>query len=384
MTTRSSAATEVRRRKDDSDDEKPRSRDAPVPRDDEDEDDVAARRPAQGQGSGRRGRLRRWPAPRQGPRRGQRRLQEPHQGPGRQRRLQEPRQEPRRRQRRLGRRSGKSRADESDVWGEKSKAKSRADKSREAPARPSTCRGPRAGPGTTTATRGAATSLGRATSRAPEPGRRERRLGRPEEPRARRRRRRLQVEAKTTTWRVRDVDDDGNTTITSARSPRVIEEARRRHREAVRDGGASPVPFSTTRPPDDVAEAFDRLKTENAALRHELAQSLKAADVLAAGGVAAATMAQSLADGDAPGRAWTWCLVRRPGRGASYPHFSGGPVVIGAAAPVCAVSAGGPWCRSAAPALVCGARTSGPSARPSKIGLRGRSPSTACRACGPP
>ena len=56
------------------------------------------------------------------------------------------------------------------------------------------------------------------------------------------------------------------------------------------------MPFSTTRPPDDVAEAFDRLKTENAALRHELAQSLKAADVLAAGGVAAATMAQSLAD----------------------------------------------------------------------------------------
>ena len=122
---------------------------------------------------------------------------------------------------------------------------------------------------------------------------------------------------KTTTWRVRDVDDDGNTTITSARSPRVIEEARDDAIvDTVRDGGASPVPFSTARPPDDVAEAFDRLKTENAALRHELAQSLKAADVLAAGGGAAATW-RSLADGDAPGRALDVCLVGRPGRGAS-------------------------------------------------------------------
>ena len=81
------------------------------------------------------------------------------------------------------------------------------------------------------------------------------------------------------------------------------------------------------------------MKTENAALRHELAQSLKAADVLAAGGVAAATMAQSLADGDAPGRALD--VVSRledQGAGPATRTLAEVPM-IGAAAPVCAVSA---------------------------------------------
>ena len=158
---------------------------------------------------------------------------------------------------------------------------------------------------------------------------------------------------KTTTWRVRDVEDDGNTTITSTRGmdARDLDEARAELNgivAAARDGGRSPVPFGNTRPPDDVAEAFDQLKTENAALRHELAQSLKAADILAAGGARGGILAQSLADGDAPNRALEvsqrsveGALVQGAGppmrRGLSL--FDTVRRVQRGCAPVCAVSA---------------------------------------------
>ena len=218
----------------------------------------------------------------------------------------------------------KSRADDSDVWGDKSRAKSRADDS------------------------DVWADKSRAKSRADDSdvwGDKSRAKSEDEDA--------FKARPKTTTWRVRDVEDDGNTTITSARGmdARDLDEARAELNgivAAARDGGRSPVPFGNTRPPDDVAEAFDQLKTENAALRHELAQSLKAADILAAGGARGGILAQSLADGDAPNRALEvsqrsveGALVQGAGpptrRGLSL--FDTVRRVQRGCAPVCAVSA---------------------------------------------
>ena len=134
----------------------------------------------------------------------------------------------------------------------------------------------------------------------------------------------------------------------------------------VRDGGAAR--RSTTSRRTTSPRAFDRLKTENAALRHE------ARPVPEGGGRPRGRRRRRGDDGPVfsrtatlPGRALD-VVVEDQGAGPATRTLAEVPM-IGAAAPVCACLPSGPWA-AAAPALCVGRAPSRPSARPSKIELQ--------------